>query len=331
MGRRIGAVSTIPHQAMAPSNPKTLSVVIPSRNNADLLRKHFPHNYSILQVEAKELALDLEIVFVLEETGDRSLDIMLEVTSGELIHRCVGSDSGYGGKCNLGVSLARGSSVLILTTDVELQKGFLEPLIRVLEKPEVFSVSPQILRPLENHENESMTLGKFRRHQIEVTRRVKRPVFGEKKVWPILWPCGAIFLTTREKFLTLEGFSSEYLPGYSEDVDLGLRAWIHSWECHYSHESKALHWHNSTFKAEGRAHVEFLLVRNHILLNLKFLPWHEKPIFLLKRTLKTLKRSRKQELPAIWAALTIWWRLRSELGPYTLSRSSLTKILSMSH
>lgn len=309
---------------------KTLSVVIPSRNSANLLKTYLKHNYQLLNSEALTLGVELELILIYEETGDGSLAIAREAVGDDLIATTAPAGSGYGGKCNLGVSMARGTEILILTTDVEIQSPFLSPMLEAMAHPKTFSVSPKILRPLEGGQNESITYGKFRRHQIEVLRSKKSDSESADRTRNILWPCGAVFLTSKEKFVALGGFASEYLPGYSEDVDLGIRAWRESWGCSYIPTACVLHWHNSTFKLEGTEYLNFLLVRNHIVLNLKFLPWPEKYAFLLKRLFRSFKSMNRSEFKSIIHAIRIWLKMRNKNKHFTFDQTSLIKLLSNS-
>lgn len=303
------------------------SVVMPSRNSADLLMKYLPHNYNLIKSEAAELGMSVEVIFVFEESGDASAEIVSNIVQDDLIMSQAAVGSGYGGKCNSGVSWARGHWILILTTDVELQPGFVRPLVSRLRRGDIFSVSPMILRPLEQFKNESITRGKFRRHQIEVIRTLEGSGISEDEERNILWPCGAVFLTTKTSYQLLNGFSDEYLPGYSEDVDLGIRAWMRSLHCIYSPNAKALHWHNSTFKKQGEEYVNFLLVRNHLILNLKFLPRSEKFMFLIKRIFKALRSGNQGALKPILAAVKIWWRTNLRNKSLTMSRQDLVELL----
>ena len=52
----------------------------------------------------------------------------------------------------------------------------------------------------------------------------------------------------REKFLTLGGFDTLYLPGRMEDADLSFRAWRKGWKCYYQPKSVLYHMGGKSFK-----------------------------------------------------------------------------------
>jgi len=303
-----------------------LSVVIPNKNGEELLRRFLPDNVTRIEKEAETLDIVVDFIVVDGGSTDKSELAVAEVNSGKCRFMIFNGQSGYGTQLNYGIGISQADWVLVLTTDVAISQVFLSPLIKAITEHEnIFSVSPKIIRPLEGGAIESLTRGRFRRHEIEVIRRTNNlDVDSENNV---LWPCGAVFLAKRKIFSELNGFSDEFLPGYSEDVDIGLRAWKAGFFCRYVPDSVAHHWHNSTFKKSGPKLVEFLLVRNHILLNLKHLPWPEKVFFLVKRLLRALRHRSLTELSGVFSGFMRYRKHRRILNGESMTLSELKRIM----
>lgn len=303
-----------------------LSVVIPNKNGEELLRRFLPENIIHIEKEAKALDLALEFIVVDGRSTDKSESVVAQLKLSNFRFINFNGTAGYGTQLNHGISVSRGDWVLVLTTDVAVSENFLSPLINTMSKDKnIFSVSPRIIRPLEGGAVESLTRGRFRRHEIEVIRRTNIEELELER--NVLWPCGAVFLVRRNLFSQLGGFSDEFLPGYSEDVDIGLRAWKNGLCCRYNPDSIANHWHNSTFKKSGAKSVEFLLVRNHILLNLKHLPFQEKLFFVLKRFIRAIRHRNITELSGVVSGSKRYWTYRRFLSGESMTLSELKQIM----
>jgi len=305
---------------------RILSVIIPNKNGEDLLRKFLPINLRRLREESSRIELGLEVIVVDGHSTDLSQAAVEELGGEGCQFVTFDGIPSYGAQLNHGVQIATGEFILILTTDIEISEGFLQSLLADLDaSARIFSVSPKIQRPLEGGGVESLTRGKFRRNEIEVIRRTDGIKLDETR--EILWPCGAVFLTRRRDFLMLDGFSDEFLPGYSEDVDIGIRAWRRGLQCLYTPAAVAQHWHNSTFKKSGDNSVEFLLVRNHTILNLKHLPKSIKPLFFLKRLIRAIRHKNKLEFRGVLAGAERYWSFRRGLWSESMTLPELKALL----
>lgn len=305
---------------------RILSVIIPNKNGEDLLRKFLPINLRRLREESSRIELGLEIIVVDGHSTDLSQAAVEELGGEGCKFVTFDGIPSYGSQLNHGVQIATGEFILILTTDIEISEGFLHSLLADLDaSARIFSVSPKIQRPLEGGCVESLTRGKFRRNEIEVIRRTDGIKLDETR--EILWPCGAVFLTRRRDFLMLDGFSDEFLPGYSEDVDIGIRAWRRGLQCLYNPTAVAQHWHNSTFKKSGINTVEFLLVRNHVVLNLKHLPKSRKLPFFIKRVIRAIRHKNRLELRGVWAGAMRYWAFRKRLWSQSMTLPELKALM----
>jgi|GEM_PF-6879691 len=289
------------------SSTVEVSVVIPNRNGRELLGQFLIPSYESLM----QSGVALEFIVVDGASSDGSSEWLSSLNLPNL--RCVSHEDplGYGNQINAGALLSRGEYILVLTTDVLIEVGLLEALLCVLRTDRAVGfVVPKILRETEGGIIESITSGSLRKHEIRPSW--KSDPLKSTKPCKVLWPCGAVFLCRKSVFQALGGFAPEYSPAYSEDLDLGIRAWLLGHACVYEPNAVARHWHNSTTKKDGGRRLEFLLVRNHVVLNLKYLPGKSQLIFLGRRLFRALKNLNSLEISAIFAAINVY--RKSSLG-----------------
>ncbi|MGM0628672.1 MAG: glycosyltransferase family 2 protein [Candidatus Fermentibacterota bacterium] len=184
-----------------------LSVVIPSRNGARLLRRFLPP----LLDDLGDLG---EVVVVDDGSEDDTAAAVAGAGDGRvgLVRR-----SGPNGFCyavNRGMEEAGGDLLLLLNNDVEPEPGALASLVDAAgtATPDVCALVPRILRPDGTDEG-----------GCSVRLRRGLPLVDlEGRGVP--YPSGACSLFTRRSWERLGGLDSRFAPIYWEDVDLGLRA-----------------------------------------------------------------------------------------------------------
>lgn len=135
-----------------------------------------------------------------------------------------GRNGGYGAGNNIGAGIANGEYLVILNPDTEVQAGWLDPLIEVLEqRPSVGLVTPTIL--LRGSDERVNTCGNdvhltgltFCAGLNEVAPRITAPARSVVAV------SGAAFAIRRDIWEQLGGFDERFFM-YLEDTDLSLRA-----------------------------------------------------------------------------------------------------------
>lgn len=181
------------------------SVVIPSRNGLELLRRHLPR----LATEAR----GWEVIVVDDGSSDGTCAAGSAEFPGVRFVRREG-ERGFCHAVNLGMSLAAGDALLLLNNDVSPREGALAELAMALESAgdDVYAAVPVITRPGMPDEG-GMRTG-FRRG-LAVTGP------GERGV---PYPSGACSLFRRCHWEVLGGLSADFAPIYWEDADLGARA-----------------------------------------------------------------------------------------------------------
>ena len=308
-----------------------LSVIVPSRNGRELLEEHLAHNFSFLE---KYCSLDFELIVVDDGSSDNSLNWLQKWSSGSDVCRGVRrfeasmNERGFGNACNFGASVAGGDVFLFINNDVRFNRGSLDKFLTPFSRDASLAcIVPCIYRPSEDI-IESITVGKLGRSALRISHNGARRVDPTQQYF-VLWPCGAAFACRASAFHSVNGFASEYNPAYSEDVDLGIHLWRNGLKTLYFPVLHVTHWHNSTTKKFGSRWVDYHLLRNYYLLNIKHLNRRHLSSFLLTQFLRSLLSVKWRSLNALFAALYrgVSFRVRRHHYQFTLA-STLSRIRS---
>lgn len=133
---------------------------------------------------------------------------------------------------------------------------------------------------------------------------------------------GGASLINRQMFLALGGFDPLFRPGYSEDMDLSIRAWRAGWRIVYEPDSVVHHLGSVSMRKAFGPRLQLISERNRILMVTKLLyPGSALLWFLLlypKRMMgnalfgnRSLASAMWHALPRLPAALLARWRLRT--------------------
>ena len=243
-----------------------VSLIIPNFNGADLLRKNLP----AVLVAAESYGGTWEVLVVDDASRDASLQVLAvefpQVTP--IVHQ---RNQGFAAAVHSGVAAAAHDYLILLNSDVRPDHDFILPLVRHLAFPEVFSVTPLVVDGQERPGEESWRCYRLRRGRLRLeewgARIPPRPV-------ETLFASGGSMAVTRTRFSELGGFLPLFQPFYSEDADLGLRAWRRGWRTLLEPASRVIHDHagsaNSTQVA--RAFVRRIRLRNRLLLEWLHVP-----------------------------------------------------------
>lgn len=234
-----------------------VSVVIPTFNGADLLRKHLP---SVLRA----LRTSDELVIVDDASSDATVSLLIDLFK---LHK---SNGVYSGKAKNGVSV----SVLVNETNLRfgasVNRGIASarhPLI-VLINNDVSPDEPAISRLVEAYRSAPDTESIFAIGVLEIEPGdLGRPVKGGKnKLWferglfmhsrannfdtgITAWVSGGSGLFVREKWLELGGFKSDFYPAYWEDIDISRTAQERGWKTLFLATAIMHHRHETTNKS----------------------------------------------------------------------------------
>lgn len=205
-----------------------LSIIIPNWNGVDLLEKHLP---AVIAAAA-----GAEIIVADDCSTDDSVRLVkqrfprVRVVAKNL-------HEGFASTVNAGVDAAKGNIVLLLNTDVEPEKGFLQPLLSHFTDETVFAVGC-----LEkSRENGSIVLRG--RGQARWKKGFYTHWRGEIDKADTAWVSGGSGAFRKSIWEKLGGMDSLFNPFYWEDIDLSYRALKAGYRLVFEPKSIVEHFH----------------------------------------------------------------------------------------
>ncbi len=235
------------------------SVVIPNWNGCDLLEKYLPS-----VVEAMSGNPANEVIVVDNGSTDGSSDYVRANFPGVKLV-ALERNLGFGGGSNAGFRAARNDIVVLLNSDMRVDRGFLEPLLDGFAADDVFAVSCQIFfsDPTRARQETGLTQGWWADGTLRVRHRIDDAV---RDLYPCFYGGGGSCAFDRAKFFELGGFDPLLRPFYLEDTDLGYLAWKRGWKVFYQPRSVVWHEHRGTIgKRFSDRQIQNVLQKNFLL------------------------------------------------------------------
>jgi O-antigen biosynthesis protein len=240
-------------------NNKYASVVIPNWNGRDLLEKYIP---SI--IEALRGHPENEILVVDNGSEDGSAEFLHERFPSVRV-LALDRNLGFGGGSNEGFRAAKNDIVVLLNSDMRVERDFLQPLVDAFTDETIFSVACQIFfsDPNKLREETGLTQSWWENGSLRVRHRDDPAV---QVSYPCAYGGGGSCAFDRRKFLELGGFDELLAPFYLEDTDIGYLAWKRGWKVLYQPRSVVYHEHRGTIgKRFTAAHIDLVLKKNFVL------------------------------------------------------------------
>jgi GT2 family glycosyltransferase/glycosyltransferase involved in cell wall biosynthesis len=235
------------------------SVVIPNWNGRDLLAKYLPS-----VVEAMSGHPDNEVIVVDNGSTDGSAEFLAKAFPTVRV-LALPRNLGFGGGSNAGFRAAKNDIVLLLNSDMRVEKDLLAPLLAGFADPAVFAVSCQIFfsDPNKLREETGLTQAWWQDGGLRVRHRNDPAV---RDLFPCFYGGGGSCAFDRHKFLELGGFDPLLEPFYLEDTDLGYLAWKRGWKVLYQPQSVVWHEHRGTIgKKFSHDFIQGILKKNFLL------------------------------------------------------------------
>jgi GT2 family glycosyltransferase len=225
-----------------PSNfRKSISVVIPNYNGKHLLERNLP---SVLEA-LNNTNIDFEIIIIDDCSTDNSVVYIRQ--NYPLVHLIINEkNQGFSASCNKGIALADKALVLLLNTDIELNKDFFKSQFKYFELPDTFGVMSKIIGAKNGETQDTARFLKYSGFKIKANNFYH--LQDEEFLTPTAYLSGANALIDTKKLKDIGGFDEIFSPFYCEDFELGLRAWRLGWKCYYDPKSYCIHDHSSTTK-----------------------------------------------------------------------------------
>ena len=251
---------------MSEPNFPPVTLVIPNFNGAHLLRENLPAVFAA----AKQYPGECAVVVVDDGSKDASVEMLrAEFPAARLVAHP--ANRGFAEAVHSGVEAAETELLVFLNSDVRPDAGFIAPLARHFEAPEVFSAAPLVVE-----ENGECNAVSWRCYRIERGRfRAVKWNWDGRDARPrkSLFASGGSVMLRKSMFLALGGFAPIFKPFYSEDFDLGLRAWRRGWITLFDPTSRVTHGKSGSIKENvARNRIRAIRIRNHFLLEWIHIP-----------------------------------------------------------
>lgn len=244
-----------------------ITVIIPNYNGAQLLRKNLPS----VKVACKAYGEQCTIIVVDDGSADDSLSVLQhEFPEVEVVIH--DKNKGFAEAIHSGVHAAKTELLFLLNSDVEVQADIFAPLVSYFDDPNTFSVNPLIYDEQGEVKRHSWNLRQFKAGTLklmpwDLNDALNRRKNGEKLA--TAYAHGGSFMVRKSMFQALNGFHPIYKPFYSEDYDLGLRAWRRGWPSYFEPSVHIVHQSLGSI----RSNVKFKYVKSIRRRNRYLLEW----------------------------------------------------------
>lgn len=242
-----------------------ITVVIPNFNGAALLQKNIPS--VLLAMLAYEG--DSSLIVVDDGSQDDSLQVLKEYFPQVkvVVHA---QNQGFAEAIHSGVRAAETELLFLLNSDVEVAEPLLAPLVQYFEDPNTFSVNPLIYDERGEVKRHSWNLRQFKAGTLKLVnwhldKALALRAAGEKL--PTAYAHGGSFMVRKSMFNALHGFHPIFKPFYSEDYDLGLRAWRRGWGSYFEPSVHIVHQSVGSIRSNVKMnHIKTIRRRNRYIL-----------------------------------------------------------------
>lgn len=240
---------------------KKATIIIPNYNGLKFMEM-------CMSALEKQTCKDFEILVVDNGSTDGSVEWLNE---NEIPSIFLPENTGFSGAVNVGIKASKTPFVILLNNDTEAKEGYVEALIREIERsPKIFSVSPKMIQL---YHKELMDDGgdMYSIMGWAYQRGVGQEIERYNRACNVFSACAGAAIYRREVFEKI-GYFDEMHFAYLEDIDVGYRAKIAGYYNRYCPSAEIYHVGSGT---SGSKYNEFkvrLAARNNVYLNYKNMP-----------------------------------------------------------
>lgn len=225
------------HAAVTERSAK-LSLLVLNWNGADLLERHLP---AVIEA-ARRAPMDVEVCVIDNASEDRSHEV---IASFKEVRSIALQENRKLHAYNDVVRALSCDAFMMLNNDVSPAPDVIAPMWDALQSDQsIFAVGGEVIDTLTGQLDSGPTSARWAREwvlQPDALAGAATPI-------DVAYVSGGAGLYRTEMFLELGGFW-EALPGlYWEDVELGLRAWLHGWRSVFHPDVRFDHESGSTVK-----------------------------------------------------------------------------------
>jgi GT2 family glycosyltransferase len=256
------------------NNSPKVAIVILNWNGQNFLEKFLPSvrassydNFKI--IVADNGSADNSVLFL--ETNYPDIDLIL-------LPQNYGFAKGY----NLALKKIEADYYILLNSDAEVERGWIEPMVNLLENDKTIAACQPKLLAYNNKEFFEYSGGAGGWLDAYGYPFAKGRVFDiqEKdtgqydKSEPIFWASGAALFIRASVFKEMKGFD-EYFFAHQEEIDLCWRIQLAGYKIYSCPQSVVYHVGGGTLP-RGNSKKTYLNFRNNTIMMYKNMPWSEK-------------------------------------------------------
>jgi len=229
-----------------------ISVVIPNFNGVELLQKNLQSVLSAKENSKNNIA---EVIVVDDGSTDSSVEYLNSNFKGQIKLIKHTKNRGFSAAVNTGVRSSLADFILLLNTDVAVQKDFLIGATQIFEKQQkVFAISL-------HEKGYGYAKGLFSDGYINLAMGKE-----EKKITNSFYVSGGSGLFRKSIWKELGGMDEKLLsPFYWEDIDICYRAYKRGYVCLWNPNSHIEHNHESTVSKLKKSKVNLIRERNQLI------------------------------------------------------------------
>ena len=233
-----------------------ISVIVTNWNGRVLLKKN-------LETIIKNSPEAKEIILADDASSDDSLKFAKSVQKKYPKLKIIShkKNLGFGANTNDAINKATGELVVLLNNDIYPYPNYISPSLKHFKDPKILGVG----FAESGHENWArfMFKGGYLQHEPGVSDINKTHISG--------WVSGGSSIVRKSLFQKLGGFDPVYKPFYSEDLDLGYRAWKSGYALLWEPKCVVEHHHESTISKFSKSLLNYVKERNRLLNTLRLI------------------------------------------------------------
>lgn len=225
-----------------------ISVIVTTWNGLPLLKK----NLEAIITASPEAQ---EIILADDASEDESIQFAKELQKKYSKLKIIAhkNNQGFGANSNDAVNKSQGDLVVLLNNDIYPDKGYISHSLKHFSDPSIFGVS----FAERGHENWARFFWKSGYLQHEPQTSTKTHISG--------WVSGGSSIIRKDLFQKLGGFDPIYAPFYTEDLDLGYRAWKSGYILLWEPKCVVEHHHETTMSKFSPSLLNYVKERNRLL------------------------------------------------------------------
>lgn len=230
-------------EAFQASNSK---LVLPAYSEPEVSIVILLHNRAAISFQCLESIVlgagkvSFEVILVDNASSDNTEAMLRNIENAKIIRNS--TNLGFGGGCNQAVAIASGKFLLFLNNDAQLMPNSLQIMVDTIKKGKKIGAVGGRLMFKDGRLQEAGSII-WKDGSCQGYGRNKNPFQPEfSYVRSVDFCSGALLLTPRELFASLNGFDAIYQPAYYEDVDYCMRLWKEGYRIIYQPFAMAIHY-----------------------------------------------------------------------------------------